>query len=328
MSSPFVKVYGSIVRSSIWLEPHHVLRLFLYMLVEADKDGFVEGSKLGIAGAARLAREETDDAFARLEAPDPDSKSEELEGRRIVKVENGWVVVNKAKYRDLRTPEQVATAERVARHRARQREEEGVTGNAGNVHETLVTPPSTSTSGGSGESVNQEEPTTRDAVQADSAILDEVWVFCTRLAVAANTGLGQAIPRILASNGWTRRAAEEIHRHGIPVEFAERIVLASAQELPAVMRADIKSLTYFTPAVLRAWEQKQMADDVARSPLGKKTAPTKLGDVVAAIVPEERPDVRLCPLCERMLVEPDWAAHFARKHLDTPVPPFTDALKP
>lgn len=303
---PFVKIWGSITKSSVWLEPHHVFKLWIYMLTEADKHGFVEGSKYAIGHNANLTPEETDQAFAKLEAPDPHSKSKEMDGRRLVPVDDGWVVVNKSKYRELRTPEQIATAERVRRHR------EKAAGEA--LHVTDVTasnsyPTSTSTSKSLGVGVQGK---------GDEPPADPVHDYCIRLTVAANKGLGVDPPRILWSSGSTRQAAEIVYNADIPIEFAEEAVLKIAGRCKTKDR--VHALGYFTRGVIEAWERKDIADRVAKSKL--KTAddrkPTRIADVVTPMVPVR---FAACPECGRNLDEGQWADHLKRKHdSDAPFP--------
>lgn len=123
MAGSFVKLYGSILRSSVWLEDHSTVRVWITLLALADPEGFVEGSAPGLAHQARVTLGELTAALAVLTAPDPHSKSPEMEGRRVLEVDGGWQLVNARKYRDMRTPEQVKTAERVRRWRARKRQE-------------------------------------------------------------------------------------------------------------------------------------------------------------------------------------------------------------
>ena len=66
----------------------------------ADVDGNVYGSIVGLAPVARITTAESKKAFEILSSPDPDSRSPEEEGRRIIAVEGGWHLVNHKKYRN------------------------------------------------------------------------------------------------------------------------------------------------------------------------------------------------------------------------------------
>jgi len=122
MIDGFVKLYASILTSSIWLESDATLRVWIAMLSTADWEGYVGASVGGLAHVSRVSREDCIKALAVLEAPDPDSRTPDDDGRRIRKVEGGWVVLNIKKYRDMRSPEQIRQAEKKARWRAGKKE--------------------------------------------------------------------------------------------------------------------------------------------------------------------------------------------------------------
>lgn len=114
MSGGFVKLYGSILRSSVWLESKETRLVWVTMLAMADSDGVVEASVGGLAHAARVERDECEAALQVLLSPDPDDRSGVADGRRIEAVRGGWRLINHRAYRELRSP----GAERVAKHRA------------------------------------------------------------------------------------------------------------------------------------------------------------------------------------------------------------------
>lgn len=113
----FVKLYSSILDSTIWAEPAPTVKVWLTLLAMADPNGFVDGAMLGVMRRAIVSREECETAIRVLESPDPDSKTPDHEGRRIERKEGGWQILNHRKYRDLRTETQIATAQRVKQHR-------------------------------------------------------------------------------------------------------------------------------------------------------------------------------------------------------------------
>ena len=69
------------------------------MLAMANSKGLVEASIPGLAVLARVSEKECREAMTCLEAPDKDSRSQEYQGRRIKKVDGGWMLLNYAKYR-------------------------------------------------------------------------------------------------------------------------------------------------------------------------------------------------------------------------------------
>lgn len=119
--SNFVKLYGSILYSTVWLEPLPTKVVWITMLALADADGLVRAAVPNLAQIAGVTRNECEKAIATLSAPDPDSKSKEYDGRRVEAVDGGWLILNHRKYRDLRTDTQIATAERVKRHREKKK---------------------------------------------------------------------------------------------------------------------------------------------------------------------------------------------------------------
>jgi hypothetical protein len=69
------------------------------MLAMANQNGIVPATAPGISSVAFVSLNETRKAIALLEAPDPDSKSLENEGKRICRVEGGYLILNYDKYR-------------------------------------------------------------------------------------------------------------------------------------------------------------------------------------------------------------------------------------
>lgn len=123
VSDNFVKIYANMLESSIWLESKDTRLLWITMLAMADSNGIVRASVGGLAHRARVSREECEEGLRILSAPDPDSRSAEHEGRRIGRIDGGWLILNHKKYRDLRTESQLKAAARKQRQRERELEE-------------------------------------------------------------------------------------------------------------------------------------------------------------------------------------------------------------
>jgi hypothetical protein len=96
----------------VWGEPAPTVKVWITMLLKADKDGQVLSTIPGLVRAAALKRPQVESALAVLLAPDADSRTPDNEGRRIEVIEGGWRILNSQKYRELRTKKQVADAER------------------------------------------------------------------------------------------------------------------------------------------------------------------------------------------------------------------------
>ena len=116
-----MKIYGTILDSSIWSAEYPTRLVWLSLLAMADKNGQVQASTDGIARRANVSLDECEKAIKTLRSPDRRSKNKLYDGRRIRKIENGWLVLNYKRYRDMRTDSQVAEAEKKQRYRDRKR---------------------------------------------------------------------------------------------------------------------------------------------------------------------------------------------------------------
>lgn len=118
----YVKLFGSILDSSIWSADLPTRVLWITMLAMADENGIVYASLGGLAYRARMDENDCRRSLDVLMGPDPDDRSGVLDGRRVTAVNGGWELVNYEKYRDIRTRDQMANAARQGRHRAAQKE--------------------------------------------------------------------------------------------------------------------------------------------------------------------------------------------------------------
>lgn len=121
-SSNFVKLYGTILDSTLWCEPDRTRLVWVTMLAMADQFGRVMASVPGLANRARVP---VDDARAAIQAflsPDHDSRTRDFEGRRIEAIDGGWRLLNHAKYRDLRSDDDRREQNRLAQQRRRERQ--------------------------------------------------------------------------------------------------------------------------------------------------------------------------------------------------------------
>jgi hypothetical protein len=115
----FVKLFGSILDSSIWGEPSHVKLVWITMLAMADKYGEVDASVPGLAKRAGVTRNECDDALQRFLSPDPDSRNPENEGRRIEVIQGGWGLLNHEYYRNLMSKEDQTEQSKIRMQKSR-----------------------------------------------------------------------------------------------------------------------------------------------------------------------------------------------------------------
>ncbi len=97
--SGFAKLFSTIVTSTIWQENKETKILWITMLALANRYGEVGAAEPGLANAAGLTLDETVKSLKKLESPDPYSRNQDHEGRRITKIEGGWQILNYTLYR-------------------------------------------------------------------------------------------------------------------------------------------------------------------------------------------------------------------------------------
>jgi hypothetical protein len=133
----YVKLFESILESTVWQESLHVKVVWITMLAMKDRDGVVEASIPGLGRRAGVTTEQCEEAINKFLAPDKYSRTKEHDGRRIEAVDGGWYVLNHDKYREkLDEDDQRAKAtERMRRLRERRKGGDAgdVTRDAGDV---------------------------------------------------------------------------------------------------------------------------------------------------------------------------------------------------
>lgn len=136
----FVKLDTGILNSTLWVE-RECRELFITALLMAEPHeflsdvpqiavrsleptgwtvpagwyGFIAAAGVGIIRRAIMEQELGMTALERLCAPDPESRSSDFEGRRLARVDGGYVVLNYMKYRE----RDYTSAERQRRYRLR-----------------------------------------------------------------------------------------------------------------------------------------------------------------------------------------------------------------
>lgn len=122
----YVKVFAQILRSTIAKD--HITRwVFEDLLKLADSDGVVDVDRESVARLTNVPLDIVNRGISELEKPDPNSRSQEHDGRRIVRLDDsrdwGWLIVNYQYYRNLTTENQrrEKTRERVRRFREKQK---------------------------------------------------------------------------------------------------------------------------------------------------------------------------------------------------------------
>ncbi|HET8957348.1 MAG TPA: hypothetical protein VFM95_02710 [Microcella sp.] len=94
MRRQYTPIFREFTTSSMWAQSCEVRCVWIWMLLNADPEGFVPGTIPGLAIAANVPVDATRAAIALFMAPDPDSNTQSDEGRRLEKVPHGWRILN------------------------------------------------------------------------------------------------------------------------------------------------------------------------------------------------------------------------------------------
>lgn len=93
-------VWSKLPDSSVWAESKEVKILFITMLALKDRDHIVRYNAFELARKANLSEAEVLEALKVLSSPDTRRlEPQDYDGRRIEKVEDGWLMLNGEKYR-------------------------------------------------------------------------------------------------------------------------------------------------------------------------------------------------------------------------------------
>jgi hypothetical protein len=143
MADHYVKLWASILQSSIWSQSLATRVVWITMIAMADEHGFVGASVDGIARMANVTTEEAKQAITEFLAPDPYSRNQENEGRRICVVPRGWHVLNHKHFRDMRDKEARRAYERLRKAEQRARKRPGHVPDTGGTHRDGMGQPET-----------------------------------------------------------------------------------------------------------------------------------------------------------------------------------------
>lgn len=125
MSRLYARVFTQILDSSLsenWMARH----VFEDMFKLAD-DGVLDITREAFARRTNVPLDVINDAIAYLESPDPKSRDSQHQGRRILRIDEhrdwGWVIVNWAKYEEIKNVEgkRELVAQRVKKHRLKEK---------------------------------------------------------------------------------------------------------------------------------------------------------------------------------------------------------------
>jgi uncharacterized phage protein (TIGR02220 family) len=116
---PYVVLDAEILSSSVWSESASVRLVWITLLILCDMDGYVGASLPGIARAAGVSLEEAAAAIERFQQPDPHSRTQALEGRRLAVAERGFQILNFIDHLNRLSSERTKARDRMRRHRQR-----------------------------------------------------------------------------------------------------------------------------------------------------------------------------------------------------------------
>ena len=111
----YVKLFSSILTSSIWSQDPNIRLVWITMLAMADAEGYVMAAPSGLARVANVPLKDCQEALKVFQEPDDESFTRDHEGRRIERLEGGWLLLNYEKYREIRTEKQLKAAARQRR---------------------------------------------------------------------------------------------------------------------------------------------------------------------------------------------------------------------
>lgn len=101
MNNSYTKLFAKILDSTIWLEDDKTRIVWITLLAMSGEDGRVDAPIPAIAARAHVDMESCTRAMEKFQQPDPDSRTKDHEGRRIQKQDEGWLVLNHLKYRQM-----------------------------------------------------------------------------------------------------------------------------------------------------------------------------------------------------------------------------------
>ncbi len=98
------KLFTKILDSSIWLAPDPHRLVWITLIAAMDQNGYAQFACIeNLAARARVSTDATRQAIATFQEPDPFDPTQPFEGRRIERMEGGWLILNAEKYRNLVT---------------------------------------------------------------------------------------------------------------------------------------------------------------------------------------------------------------------------------
>lgn len=95
------ELFSSITDSPVWAKPHHVRIVWVTLRSMVKRSGIVFAAIPSLAHRARVSVAEAEDAIAVLSAADPDAAHLENEGRLLMEVDGGWLLLDHERHREI-----------------------------------------------------------------------------------------------------------------------------------------------------------------------------------------------------------------------------------
>jgi hypothetical protein len=122
------KLFTKILDSSVWLAPDPHRLVWITLIAAMDQDGFAAfACAANVASRARVTIHDATEALKAFELPDPYGEEQEYQGRRIERMQGGWLVLNAQKYRSIITRAVASDQSRLRMQRYRERKLRNVT---------------------------------------------------------------------------------------------------------------------------------------------------------------------------------------------------------
>lgn len=119
-------LWSGIVDSSIWEESDATVKVFITLLALKDSDHICRLNAYKISRKCNKPEAEVIACLKILEAPDRKRlEKQPFDGRRIERVEDGWLVLNGEYYREMVSREMLKAKNRRAQEAYRRRQKEG-----------------------------------------------------------------------------------------------------------------------------------------------------------------------------------------------------------
>lgn len=123
----YCKLFASLYQGTLRGHAHEIL-VFTNLLATCDPEGFVDKHFRAIAEEVGITVDEVKSAIKNLEAPDPDSRSQDLDGARLERIDAhrdwGWRIVNYLKYLSIKDYDAQRERNRINQSNCRKRKKD------------------------------------------------------------------------------------------------------------------------------------------------------------------------------------------------------------